>query len=844
MKLDRRCLIVPLCLVLAAPFFAGMWKATDGHIVMPLDDAYIYQQYARQLARGMFFRYNSEDPPTSGTTSLLYPLLLAGGYLAGFRGEALSFFAFLQGVMWLIGSALLVHRIAEILCGEWIGCCNHLVSAWGSVALFLSNGALLWAYFSGMEGGMFTFMILALLYNTLRGEHNLSILCSALLALTRPEGALLAIAWVFINALRPFTQRWAGRSYKTTVSFSWRFLLPLLAAGLQPLLNWYLTGSPVANGTRAKSWLYNVPFSLEDIVRVVWANYKRGWIIAITGIHFEFGWGFMPFGLSLVGLLFLVWQMYREWRVGNPGVATLVFLWIAGGLLAVATMMPAFWHYNRYQIPFYALLILCGGAALVWFSREIPRATIWIWWAFLLLSLPSIPVFVWRYAQAIQTAWNQQIAMAEWINQNLPLSARVGVHDAGAVRYFGGRYTYDLVGLTTPDAAQAHRQGPGAAFESMETHPGRPTHFATYPDIPGSIFGWGYFEQTSLLDRLLAEFTIHNYSRATSALETQAVYVADWRLAGSGERFYQSDILERTKGLTVMDTLDVADLDDEEAHRLRWWHEARRPGFPTEVWQMHYRAVPEAEVLDGGRLVTGGMAFQVRTCPDEPLWIVGRLHAQQAGAVRVLVNGHDVGRWAYPPLPGEWLETLFRVPGDVVTGEWTEVILQVDARNPDFLHYAPYYFWFLQGESRVEPVVVPQRMDVTFGPDLHLLGFDLPRQVWHPGDVIPIKLFWQATAQSESDAKVFVHLYDAEGHLGPQADGWAYFGTRPPYTWMPGEVVRDPVLLRLPHNIVPGHYSIEVGLYRPDGSGRLPALRNGQRSFFEDRVPLSEIEVR
>ncbi|MEA3338714.1 MAG: hypothetical protein U9R15_01985 [Chloroflexota bacterium] len=333
-----------------------------------------------------------------------------------------------------------------------------------------------------------------------------------------------------------------------------------------------------------------------------------------------------------------------------------------------------------------------------------------------------------------------------------------------------------------------------------------------------------------------------------SAEPVQGVWRADWRLAGSGEQFYQPDVLARTNGLTLVDRLDVADLDDEAAHGVEWWQDARRPGFPTEVQQLAYRVLPGREALDGGRLLTGGIAFEVATSPGEPLWIVARLHAHEAGAVRVRVNGSDADRWAYPPVPGQWLETVFCVPAEQITAHQTRITLQVDTDNPDFRHYAPYYFWFLQGEMEESPVEIEHPVEAVFDnrplrPAISLMGFDLLEQAWYPGDLIPATLYWQVTALTRSEAKLFLHLYDSGGNLGPQSDGWAYHGTRPPYTWQPGEIVIDPQLLALPADLPPGQYSLEVGLYNPDGSGRLPAYLDGVRQR-EERVPLIMIKVK
>jgi hypothetical protein len=372
----------------------------------------------------------------------------------------------------------------------------------------------------------------------------------------------------------------------------------------------------------------------------------------------------------------------------------------------------------------------------------------------------------------------------------------------------------------------------------MEHSSMRPDYFAIYPDV----FSIPYLATTDLFAEELFRVEVPDYAIA-SAGPVQGVWRADWRLAGSGGSYYQPDVVARTAGLEMVDSLDVADLDDEAAHRVKWWQEVKRPGFPTEVQQLRYRVLPEREAVDGGRLLTGGMNITIDNLPDAPLWVVARLHAREAGAVLVTVGGVEIGRWAYPQIPGQWLETLFPVPSSVIRHSQTEITLRVDSDNPAFRHYAPYYLWFLQGEPARETVVIKDNVDVSFAEGLSLLGFDLTTRTWRPGDVLPLSLYWQATSPTDSDAKVFAHLYDSSGELVGQSDSRAYFGTRPPYTWSPDEIVVDPRRLVLPDYLMAGQYAIEVGLYRPDGSGRLPAYRNGVRQA-QDRVVLATIEVR
>lgn len=821
-------LLIVLVGVVSSIYIITAFATADGRPVAPLDDAYITYQYARQIARGYPYQYNDGDPPTTGMTSPLFGFLLAGVYLLGFTGERLVAFAVGAGVLWLVLIAWLTYRLTSHLTTD---------TGWSLIAavLVLLSGPVQWGCFNGMETGFFTVLTLAALDAFLAGRTAWCALWLGLAGLTRPEGLILiGLIWVVTLTKGLLNSGVVRRKQMGILSVA-------VAVGLVPLLiNWTLTGTTAASGLQAKSWWFNVPFYPVDIIRFIFGFYGRI-IVRFLGWESPARW-FAPPGFLLLSILgWVSLGMRRRWTA-----LAVTALWFLVGTLSTATLITATWHLGRYQVPFVPLVIVLTVCGLTFFSGRAVQ-----WWPRVLLGLATLLLLsfsiygslslVRSYRSAVGTMVRQQLAVVEWLQENLPPDARVGVHDIGSLRYLGQRATYDLIGLTTADAAIAWRHGAGSVFELMEHSPMRPDYFAIYPDI----FFIPYLAATDLFADELFRVEVPDYSGVTSAGPVQGVWRADWHLTdtstglstSSGEQFYQPDVRERTAGFRLVDRLDVADLDDEAAHGVKWWHDARPSGWPTEVWQLTYRDPPDREVLDGGRLLTGGVSFEVATRPGEPLQIVARLHAQEAGAVRVEVSGRDLGRWAYPAVPGQWLETVFWVPAEAITSSQTRVVLRVDASNPDFRYYAPYHFWFLQGE-----VEIVHRLEVTFDGGFRLVGFDLPERAWHPGDVMLVTLYWQVTAPTQSEAKVFLHLYDADGRLGPQSDGWAFHGTRPPHTWYPGEVVIDPRPLALPADLRPGQYSLEVGLYNPDGVVRLAAYLNGVRQH-EDRVPLTVIEV-
>ena len=673
----RAMLLAALVCVVSLPYLFLAFSTSDEHLVAPLDDAYITFQYARQIAEGQPYQYNDGDPPTTGMTSPLYGFLLGGVYLLGIQGDWLPAFAVSTGLVWLALSAWLAYRLARRLASEGA---SELWS-WGAALLVTLTGAVQWGCFNGMETGAFAVLTLAALDAYLARRSGWCALWLGLAGLTRPEGLVLAGLTLAITVARKAAHR---------RSIPWdREILALSAAivvGLLPMgVNWWLTGTASATGLQAKSWALNVPAAPREIARSAWLSYREATLERFTGLGSSGAW-FVPPGL--LGLMILGWialGLRRRWSA-----LALTLGWFLAGTLGTATLITATWHLGRYQVPFIPLgmvLAACGVDLLCrWVVRRWQRAVLGlIGLALLAASAYSTVRYVDLYQENLRTMVRQQLAVADWLRENLPTAARVGVHDTGSLRYVGQRPTYDLIGLTTAGATIPWRHGSGSVFERMERVAARPDYFAIYPDV----FSIPYLAATDLFAEELFRVDVPDYAIA-SAGPVQGVWRADWGLADSGAQYYQPDVRERTRGLTVADTLDVADLDDEEEHSLAWWHEIRRPGFPTEVQQFTYRVDPRREVLDGGRLVTGGLAFDVRTREREALWLVARLHAHEAGAVRVRVNGRDAGRWAYPPVPGQWLETLFRVPASAVTGGVTRVELRVEAGVPGFLHYAPY----------------------------------------------------------------------------------------------------------------------------------------------------------
>jgi hypothetical protein len=823
---------------------AGLTAANRSAPVMPLDDTYIHFQYARAFAEGHPFRYNPDQPPTSGATSLLYPVVLALGYRIGFTGEALSWWALGIGILCWIGSAWLVYRLGAFLSEglswiHWIG----LVVA----AAFALTGSLSWAFMSGMETGPMVLLTLLTLWYVVRGDRRGVALSGAVVTLLRPEGALIGIlAVVYLVASEP--------SIRAIIRQIPLYILPFIAFLIQPLLNLALTGSTISSGMQAKSYLYNVPPNLNVMIANIANVFARMWAELLIGYSPDTGWYVAPGFLFLwIPVIVVGVYLFVRKRVRNP--ALVAFGWMLALTLGLATLETAFWQFKRYQQPIIALMfpLAAWGLNALWARRRDARSTrivvLSIPALLLLFSLVTTVIFVKNYADNVHEIAFSQIPMARFVAETTAPTAIIAVHDIGVMRYLGNRTTYDVVGLTTPGAARPWRNGPGSLYEQMAINQWRPDYFALYPDARGL----NYLVDTKyLLGEKLGTFPSTNpeINVASATFSGQIVAKANWTYASFAPQHTQPSWLSVVDGMKLADTLNVADLASENAHDYRWWEAAQRPGFATEIYEQNYTACqplpqnPTCIVSDGGRLITGGEEMTIATTPKQDLIWITRIHPRNAATLTIMLDGKRVATRIIPSIPGQWIEIATLIPADLITATRSRLRVEANIADPAAGHYMPYYHWFYQGTYRANTSATLPGPGATFSPSVMLSG----RQVtYNPATrTVKVDLEWQLGSHADpgtlSDAKLFVHLYTQDDQFikDVQIDSRPGGGALPLANLLPG-VLRDSYTLTLPESVLPGTYRVVIGLYNPVTGERWPITGDGVAS--EQRLIIGTIEV-
>ena len=845
------------CLVAGSVFvlYASVSRAGgQGEWLMPLDDVYIHFQYARQLALGQPYVYNPSQPPTSGATSFLYPYILAFGYLIGFHDLALGGWAMMVGAFGLLASMGAVYRLGRAANAPYWLC---LV---GGVTLGLT-GSLAWHFMSGMETGLICALALWTLVYFVESSGTLDegmarhaptgfIITATLLALIRPEGSLMAV-WA---SLLMVARLWRHIPKRRLLVL----LIPVLALGVQPLVNMLATGSSVASGNQSKSLFGLIPFDLSVVIGRIVENLARMLSEFFTG-RGEHG-DYLPFFIGPLALVAVLGMLITN--RGGPStrgrVAALLILgWWVIVAMAAATLDTAFWHFKRYQIPIMVLFIptaMWGYWAFIQLINRLPaeqqpslslrvQKRIYMAVGIILplgLSFFSFLLFWSLYAYNVGYVASQPLPMARWLAANTPPDAVVAVHDTGMMRYMGGRTTLDIVGLTTPGAADYWRNGPGAVAEFLMQH--QPDYIASYGK--GHGYGLALLAQTSLYGEPLALFTanIEPNTNVALAADTQGIYKPDYAAQTRRAETLQTSVLPYLEGFLLVDEINVADSVSEKAHGYRWTSVRAGEGYPTDVLEANYLdCAGDCLLRDGGRRISGDESFTVSVTPNQDVILVTRVNGMSRIDTNVYANDVFVGTRFVPRERGRWIDVPTLIPAVLVTNDTLTIKIKVNSSEGDYL---PYYHLVYQGvyTPAIPPPIEPP---ITFQEG----AIQVVRAASRLEDsLLILDLTWYTPSGAKGDYSVFVHLYPAND---PDASQVAQTDTRPganalpPGNWLPG-IVSDTMTLNL-DSVPDGRYRVAFGLYDPVTFERLVptlAATTTHTATVDGRVFLDPVEIK
>ena len=566
----------------------------------PLDDVFIHFDFARATARGYPFQWIEGNGYSSGGTSLLYPFVLAVGYLVGLTGLDLAHWAAIVACVSTFATLLGARRIFKNL--------PDGAALIGPPAL-LAVGALNWTLFSGMEVAMFLAiwaMNLVVWDDLMTAIENNSAtrlqalilgLSCALLVAARPEAAPLVAVFGIWSALAWLKKKNKAAALSTVLLVGLPGALVVVA---HMIANKVLTGSSSAAGALAKLEMHHPYFTGEQVFDS-WVHFFKYQVLRLSDYHFSSvpGLGYLAWPLALLSLV------YKETRRYGILLCLSVLIWFS----LVALNGQVRWQNERYTMPAVAwLLLACAlgiGGTLNWaFSKD--RKLTYRYGSALLVSAAAMlfvygqaPRFrdqVWFFGRASRNILEQHVRAAEHLKRPEFRHRRILLSDAGALPYMSDLPAIDLIGLggyAGLPMAGASRQGVGAALELLEhvPHQDLPDVFALYPSWWGDFVLW--------FGRAVDDFPVRGNVICGGA--SKVIYRPNWSpLRHSGESFA---ILPSER---LFDEVDVADVLSEKAHQTTW--SIKSQGYVS------MKLLPDPrdkrrDLWDAGRLISTNMSL-------------------------------------------------------------------------------------------------------------------------------------------------------------------------------------------------------------------------------------------
>ncbi len=589
--------VLPLAMITVAVFacFAFANGPPGGHAAPPQPDTLIYQQYARSIAEGHPYQFNVGDAPSTGSTSHLYPWILAAFYTLGAQGHALASAGFWLNAVCYLLFLIFFYDAARIISPK---------AATLATILCLTSGQTAYTAMGQSDMGVFMALSMAAFSMLLRQRH---LVCGALLflcSLQRPEGFIISAMLVLIAVagLRTDRKTAFGRFFAGACGLvGWVFVL---------LLNKELTGSAAFQSVIGKGYL--VAFSPVEAIFLVCRDLSEMLQEVCFGLDSE---GRQFYLLPIVGgLLALFGLASRDWE--NGATARVEFCWLGAGLAAAILVAQSGWQgvqYDRYAGWILPLgYLYCAIGLHQFLQGESKKRMLGFLSVMLVLyQMLGMAFFTSTYARNC-AALMPEILFVEELNETLPPGSRIGMHAySGLGAYYMPRHSVQNInGITS--SVFSHPEEPLCNIELFKHRPELRTDY------------WLFFPGTKRehWTGLFAGEMLKQGNAIPGGDSPLSLYPTDWSLLNGSEVPLEESITSVINNLELVDQLDVGYLADETRSAYR-----RLSSQAGNLARPFEKVAPCADkrIVDVGRIVLGQEQFEIKVRENQALWVVMRI---------------------------------------------------------------------------------------------------------------------------------------------------------------------------------------------------------------------------
>lgn len=434
---------VLLILSILLPYYYVYYAYSVNHYnSFPLDDPWIHLQFAKNLAEYGSFSYFKNEVVTAGSTSPIYTIILAAGFLVTKNEMWLSY---IIGILFFAFSVYYFYKLSGTFFPKenWLAIAAALLLVFDKWLNFISV--------TGMETTLYIFLLIACYYYYRKMNAIGFAVTLGLTFWTRPD-ALAFIAAIAVDYFfRVYLKNRSPKENTDILLFEKKDLYKI--AGIFGAImaayfamNYIIAGSLLPNTYSAKLAYYSAEFrSRSEFLKLeVWEYFTESAYLLI----------FIPF---VFGVFKLASDSFK--LKYNPLLPAFIF--IALLIFMYWYKLPYAHRFGRYLMPvfpFYILIAVYGGREFFrWFANYIGDSKLVNGLNVILLA-GTIVYFASEYNSTKEIFQDQsrhiyirQVETAKWLKDNTPEGSTIATHDVGAIAYYSDRKVIDVVGLINPE---------------------------------------------------------------------------------------------------------------------------------------------------------------------------------------------------------------------------------------------------------------------------------------------------------------------------------------------------------------------------------------------------------
>ena len=672
---------------IACYYLAGATVRSDGAMAIAQPDTMLYCQAARRIVEGAPFSYSAGTAVSTGTTSVVYPFILAVPYALGCKGDLLITAGFALNaafyLVFLLGWCALACRVFAARPES----APHKTARILSVALLATFGPFAYCALAQSDIGLWMAVSAWLAYGLYTDRKGLYVPLLLLAPWVRPEGMVVVASYCAFWAIGACRRRRLGVE-------AWVAVATAVSVMGVFALNYALTGECQFSSVAHKGYFKNLSFasavysSAIDLMRIA-----KAYLLGLPQ-NAPRDFYFLP----LVGAACMWFGAFsRDWR--NVSWRELAwYLAMAGGIATVATSGWQNTNLDRYLVWIMPVLLLymAFGADRLRFGvcGALPVAILLL--AFnVIMAVAYMSVF--RYSAEKS---DMARAFAARCEVEMPKGCSIGTWGGTGIAYeFLPRRMAHISGIYSPEF---NAESTAAKYEILKNEPktrfdywfccvsDHGFHFDGKPDVMAGevvLAGPPGFELRK------PDWKAYDAARECKIENVKCKMGGEPRLAAR---------------------IDVAYEKDEKA----FGYEAlTRDDYPLFAPFVSVGKLNGTNIVECGRFLLGGDAMTVPLVPGKDVHVVMRTALKCSASVwrelghersdftfkspmtlKVMVDGNEAGDVEFAVGEGDFHDAHFTIPGKALGKcKMGEALGDESAYRLTFLgEHVSFCYWFFQ----------------------------------------------------------------------------------------------------------------------------------------------------